>query len=461
MNLYKLLIFITLFFIGHSGVGHGKDISLFRKNGKTAFNYSHLIKEENLASGDRIFVAPGKYFIYIQKLGEGNQTQVFEVMREGDPKRYALRLPLKNDFRSLKQNREAMNDFLFGYEILKEEKVSIPEIIESKESSYILVEKVEDSFDLEKFIFYSDEISAKELKEAELALEVLINELAPFSHVGDAHRKQFVYDRNKKKWIFLDWGKQHRLSSEFQDSVGVALGKLFNPPGLKDPPLEKPFRNMDQDFKRRLRISNRWEEVHKSELQNIKQKELIFLEDHFNKFNSSMKAKEILDFYQKAKKAPFTEVTYKFIFDHFLKNQQEILRLIPANGLYIFSLANTIINSHDQLSDFMGLVVPKLETLEEVLDFSQYLRGERRLYNLYDDSDYYRFHRAISDRIDILLDDPMQATPSKKVLKRLLKDEWVRGLVREKIKKLKRPIMTKTYKCTKSMLRALLSLRIE
>ena len=430
---------------------NAKDIFLRKKNGKAVKNYDALIREENLRPGDRIYLNSEKYFTYVKNLGEGNLTQVLEVTSEGSDTSYALRLPYRSGFAHLAESEEAINEFIYGYYTLKEQNISIPNIIESKEFQYVLVDKIEDSFNLHSFLFNeaSTSLSANQLKEAEKALVEFIKEIAPFESISDAHGKQIVYDIDKKKWILIDWRKRSFLARPEQTYLAISLENTFK---VTKKLVENYSLASDIGEYRRARIAKNLLINHKEKLFLIQEKEKKYLEIYLQKDLKNLKADDILDFYKKAFLPPFTTVTEKGVFAHFKKNELAILEKGSKKGDYFSDLGDILIRSTDQLDAFLKATLSRMNSLEELDDFSQSLKKKRRLINLYNESESYRFKKFVSDRVSELLETSSSSKIDKQTLKNLRKDSWILGDADKKLRRLSLRIsLDASGHCTKKL----------
>ncbi len=249
-------LFLLIFFLISQQL-HADMITLFDTQGNQVKNYDKLIKEIKI--GDVFKFSDGSQFIYESVLGKGTLTVIFKVKplqkiaEVAYNQSLALRLPLKYGTyvsgRGLlgthtRYYTESIDAFIKGQQsIEKIATIKMPKIYASLKSQYAAVELINYDFDGFTFFAKSNQVDAKILNEAELALEKFVEDTAKFTILDDFHPGQMVYNKEQKAWYLIDWAasnhgytnsifkdfRRHPFNREFFQILSISTDKKSNP----------------------------------------------------------------------------------------------------------------------------------------------------------------------------------------------------------------------------------------
>lgn len=336
-----------------------KDIHLRFKNGLRKFNYSKLIKKENLKAGDKIYVSKNRYFIYEGYLGEGNSTRVFSVKDPQRPGSFAIRLPKEESFFKFNSQNgfPLLNFFIRSHVDLKEQNVSIPELYDFEGANYALVEKVDIEFGMDKFMARPDLIDKETYKIAEEALLEFVKEVARFSYIGDFCGEQMVFDRKRKKWVLLDWSTKPDLIMDADDPSVFPRGPFTELLFQYDDDMNKIPRKGDllglakeprAVSSREKKLWDKIEEVHQAERKKVIDQDKKFLEAHFKGFREDFTKEEWIKFYT-TKPKPYSGYINRELKNHMLlrskllnKYQFTINEILKLKEAHVIGMAHYI-----------------------------------------------------------------------------------------------------------------------
>ncbi|MEN0059751.1 MAG: hypothetical protein AAGB31_13005 [Bdellovibrio sp.] len=207
-----IFLFILLFF---SATTWGARYELFREGIPNA-SYEGIVPSLN--PGDILTFSDGNEFTIEKLLGRGNTTLIFEL--KGINK--ALRLPLT------RQDTSYIKDFVVGYRDLAAMNASINVYLEYRKDAnyyeYAVVEKLTAFMPFTSFVTY---MSSSETKRAAVQSHhrnriipeemiqqfyVFAKKISLYSHIGDMHEENLVYDFTRKAWRLIDWTEDHEKS---------------------------------------------------------------------------------------------------------------------------------------------------------------------------------------------------------------------------------------------------------
>jgi small nuclear ribonucleoprotein (snRNP)-like protein len=399
-----LRIFLIATFFLTSIISYSKDVILVDEDGNFKKNYSELIKEKNLSSGDKIKFSDDETFIFRKILGEGSQSKVFEVVDPTDMKTYALKVPIENSF------SRSLNSFIDGYDLLKRSGVETPNINKFKRSKYALLNVVDTSFSLEKFLARPDLISKTQLKDAEKALYQFAKDTAQFETFGDFNPDQLVYSASKKRWYLLDWNKDHVVANLLDESLynqntkssyplqeEIFNGALYEYDDemnmiLEDEFFEDEYLIREQTI-REKKISDKLKDVTLKQRSKIIKLQTTFWAKHKKTFIKIKTPDDLIKFYSRPPSF-FNEGIKEFRLNHFLENIDSIKKYNLSLD-QILKLRAAVVSTPD---DFLLFTTFTIDNFDNIDDLQKYLNS------FYVDSkNYERIKELAKNKIDQIL----------------------------------------------------------
>ncbi len=189
------------------------DLYLYNAQENFNDNFSQSIFSGDLEAGEKIHLKD-KSVTYKEILGSGNTTLILKVYDNELEKDVALRLPHGNQEKNytIFDGKKFINYSYNGYRELEEIKLPIPTIHAYQESSYLLVDLIENDFDLKGFLDNHETFTDIQKLQIESSLIDFARQSAIYQSIGDFHVEQLVYSNTKQKWFLLDWSEGHQLA---------------------------------------------------------------------------------------------------------------------------------------------------------------------------------------------------------------------------------------------------------
>jgi hypothetical protein len=407
------LLWILLFLF--PSLGFSDSIYLTDEHGQHASGYNDLIKQENFKDGDKVYVAPDKYFIYKKYLGEGSTTRVLQVLDPRDGKEYALRLPKKSHKFTLNESQMYLNKYFSGYKNLKKNNVTTPKIIDHKKNTFILVESVEHDFQLTKFLVKPGGIPSNVLKEAEEALYRFAEEIAGFKKIDDFHTEQLVYNQNKKKWILLDWSANNKLISSvsdpqpFNQSFFDKLRIKFNKDISPVYPLVK--RKLST---REIMIIENIKNISIDKRQSILDKEKKHL-DNIKKMLTNINSKEgLLELFSDSNSLK-TDYAKKELYQIFKNNQQSFAKF-KFSHKELLRLEEAMITDPEE---FLGFIKVSLHNVKTFKGLSQFMLTLDDLDTKDSGPILLEIKSIVNDRLSFIVENNLDPNVDDEILKKM------------------------------------------
>lgn len=200
---FQLMYIILLVFLATT-LALAENYRLFDHIRTQVSNYDSIV--ENLKPGDKIIFSDNQSVIVGEKLGSGNTTVIFELP---DYPKVAIRIPKKRGiFKDGIPYTGMINRFQEGYSLLKLDGVPTVNLFKYRQDEYAVVERLGPHITFADFL--KDRLLPGELKnEMSKAFLEFAKSTAKFTKIGDFHSGQIVYDKTQKKWILMDWERNH------------------------------------------------------------------------------------------------------------------------------------------------------------------------------------------------------------------------------------------------------------
>ncbi len=298
------------------------DLHLFNSDDVFNDNFAQSILSGELKAGESIHLR-GKSVIYKEVLGSGNTTLILKVHDNEMGQDLALRLPHGNQEKNynIHDGKRFINHSFAGFSELEETKLPIPMIHSYEDSSYLLVDVIENDFDLKDFLTNNESIPDVEKAHIEEALFDFAKQSAIYQTIGDFHVEQLVYSKAKGKWFLLDWSSGHELArlpssptlftqhfftnskrpiTEYESNLLNSLNEIVSEERAKQSELdtielEKIKQQLSEitDYKKILEVYKEIETKHLMSFYTLLQKD--FISNHLNKFPSGELKKQELE----------------------------------------------------------------------------------------------------------------------------------------------------------------------
>ncbi|EPZ49913.1 hypothetical protein M902_1082 [Bacteriovorax sp. BAL6_X] len=330
------------------------DLHLFNADESFNDNFAQSILSGDLKANEVIHLKD-KNVIFKEILGSGNTTIILKVYDEELQRELALRLPHGNQEKryTIFDGKKFIDYSYQGFEELDESKLSIPKIHDYEKSAYLLVDLIENDYDLKEYLSKSSSMTNIEKTEVEDALIDFAKKSAIYQSIGDFHSEQIVYSKALKKWYLLDWSSGHTLA-RLPSSPTLFSDHFFTNSERSTTEYERDLMNRLNEAVSEQRAKQ--VELDNIELEKIKQK-LSEIADYKKiiEVYSELRTNHMMSFYTQLQKDFITNHLTKFPAGEIKKQELELLmnHLGKFSPFYFSQFAEKVMANIYDLESFM------------------------------------------------------------------------------------------------------------
>lgn len=332
------------------------DLHLFQDDQNYNDNFSQSIFSGDLQVGEKIFLRD-RSVTYKGILGSGNTTLILKVYDNEIGRELALRLPHGNQEKNynILDGKRFINYTYDGFNELNESKLPIPKIHSYEKSSYLLVDLIENDFNLKEFLTTIETIEDSQRKQIENSLISFAKKSFLYQSIGDFHLEQLVYSNSKSQWYLLDWSSGHSLARQASSQT------IFNNHLFTDS--KRNLTEYEKDLLDKLNEVISEERTRQAELDTIEfekiKAQLVEINDHHKILETykGIKDQHMMSFYTLLQKDFISNHLPKFPEGGLKLKELEVLldKLGKFSPFYFSQFAEKVISNISDLNTFMYL----------------------------------------------------------------------------------------------------------